>query len=59
MSDSNMGSEVVNDGTENSSFLSSVDIILIAALMFAGIWWLFRKQKPDVSTSSVKSYSIQ
>ncbi|XP_043272272.1 NADPH--cytochrome P450 reductase isoform X2 [Venturia canescens] len=38
---------------------SSLDIVLLSALLFAAIWWLMRRNKNDDFTPSTKSYSIQ
>ncbi|XP_033224319.1 NADPH--cytochrome P450 reductase isoform X5 [Belonocnema kinseyi] len=57
------GSPVLED-TDNTeildeSFLSTLDIALLAVLILTGLWWLMKRNKQDEYAPSTKSYSIQ
>ena len=57
------GSPVLEDDNSaevvDEPFISTLDIVLLAVLILAGLWWLLKRNKQDEYTPSTKSYSIQ
>nr|NP_001351901.1 NADPH--cytochrome P450 reductase 2 [Orussus abietinus] len=57
------GSSVLEeaDGAEvfEEPFFSTLDIVLLGALLLAALWWLMRRNKQDDFPPSTKSYTIQ
>lgn len=49
------------DRTEilDEPLFSTLDIILLGALLAAALWWLMRRNKQEEYTPAAKSYSIQ
>ncbi|XP_063225113.1 NADPH--cytochrome P450 reductase [Bacillus rossius redtenbacheri] len=53
------GDEIATEQMKDEPLLGLLDVALLAAILCAGAWWLFRGKRKSEPPSAAKSYTIQ